>query len=102
MKKSFTNHLIIACEEGPSVFANFLTLGSLLLVIASLPLSLFFVVKVVQVKHLFRIKISYKETFHRSMRGQLYSDLDGFCPEVLEVLECSSSSLVLILMKKLI
>jgi len=38
----------IACEEGPSVFANFLTLGSLLLVCASLPLSLFFIVKVVQ------------------------------------------------------
>ena len=37
------------CEEGPGVFANFLTLGSLLLVVVSLPLSLFFVVKVVQV-----------------------------------------------------
>jgi len=36
------------CEEGPGVFANFLTLGSLILVIAALPLSLFFVVKVVQ------------------------------------------------------
>ena len=39
------------CEEGPGVFANFLTLGSLLLVVVALPLSLFFVVKVVQVKH---------------------------------------------------
>jgi len=36
------------CEEGPGMFANFLTLGSLILVIAALPLSLFFVVKVVQ------------------------------------------------------
>ena len=31
------------------MFANFITLGSLLLVLVSLPLSLFFVVKVVQV-----------------------------------------------------
>ena len=37
------------CEEAPGVFANFITLGSLLLVLVSLPLSLFFVVKVVQV-----------------------------------------------------
>ena len=46
-------HLDCDCEEGPGVFANFLTLGSLLLVVAALSLSLFFVVKVVQVKHLF-------------------------------------------------
>jgi len=38
----------IACEEGPGIFAHFLTCISLLLVAASLPLSLFFVVKVVQ------------------------------------------------------
>ena len=38
------------CEEAPGVFANFITLGSLLLVLVSLPLSLFFVVKVVQVR----------------------------------------------------
>ena len=37
------------CEEAPGMFANFITLGSLLLVLVSLPLSLFFVVKVVQV-----------------------------------------------------
>ena len=40
---------VSACEEGPGVFAKFMALGSLLLVIASLPVSLFFVVKVVQV-----------------------------------------------------
>ena len=39
----------IQCEEGPGVVAYLLTLGSLLLVAACLPLSLFFVVKVVQV-----------------------------------------------------
>merc|ERR1719400_2251049 len=36
------------CDEGPSVFAQLLTVFSCLLVIAALPLSLFFVVKVVQ------------------------------------------------------
>ena len=38
------------CEEAPGLFAQFITLGSMLLVLASLPFSLFFVVKVVQVK----------------------------------------------------
>ena len=33
----------------PGYFASFITLGSMLLVLVSLPLSLFFVVKVVQV-----------------------------------------------------
>ena len=36
------------CEEGPGIVAYLLTLGSFLLVAASLPFSLFFVVKVVQ------------------------------------------------------
>ena len=39
-----------ACEEGPGVCALALTVFSLLLIIVSLPLSLFFVVKVVQVR----------------------------------------------------
>ena len=39
----------IPCEEGPSIVAYLLTLGSVLLVLASMPLSLIFVVKVVQV-----------------------------------------------------
>ena len=38
------------CEEAPGMFANFITLGSMLLVLVSLPFSLFFVVKVVQVR----------------------------------------------------
>jgi len=38
----------VACEEGPGIFAKAMALGSLLLVIFSLPVSLFFVVKVVQ------------------------------------------------------
>ena len=37
------------CDEGPSVFAQLLTVFSCLLIAATLPLSLFFVVKVVQV-----------------------------------------------------
>ena len=41
--------IFAACEEGPGIFAKAISLGSLLLVIFSLPLSLFFVVKVVQV-----------------------------------------------------
>ena len=38
----------IQCEEGPSIVAYILTVCSLLLVLASMPLSLMFVVKVVQ------------------------------------------------------
>ena len=38
-----------ACDEGPGMFAHFLTAISLLLVAALLPFSLVFVVKVVQV-----------------------------------------------------
>ena len=37
-----------ACEEGPGLFAHILTLLSLLLIIVSLPISLLWVVKVVQ------------------------------------------------------
>ena len=37
------------CEEGAGMFAKFMALVSLLLVIFTLPVSLFFVVKVVQV-----------------------------------------------------
>ena len=37
------------CEEGPGLFSKFLTGCSLLLITATLPLSLLFVVKVVQV-----------------------------------------------------
>ena len=40
-----------ACEEGPGLFAHVLTLFSLLLILATLPLSLLWVVKVVQVRH---------------------------------------------------
>jgi len=37
-----------ACEEGPGIFSHLLTLCSMVLIIATLPASLFFVVKVVQ------------------------------------------------------
>ena len=36
------------CEEGPGICALIMTLGSLFLIVVSLPLSLMFVVKVVQ------------------------------------------------------
>ena len=39
----------LVCEEGPSVCALLMTITSLLLILVSLPLSLFMVVKVVQV-----------------------------------------------------
>merc|ERR1711953_844543 len=38
----------LACDEGPSICSLILTIGSLFLIVASLPLSLFCVVKVVQ------------------------------------------------------
>ena len=38
-----------ACEEGPGLFAHLLTLLSLLIIILTLPVSLVWVVKVVQV-----------------------------------------------------
>ena len=46
---TFTKKIISACEEGPGICAMMLTMFSLLLVIISMPLSLFCVVKVVQV-----------------------------------------------------
>ena len=39
----------IVCDEGPSIFAHLLTIFSCLMIAATMPLSLFFVVKVVQV-----------------------------------------------------
>ena len=48
----------IQCEEGPGVVAYLLTLGSFLLVAASLPFSLFLVVKVVQVRHVNKMSSS--------------------------------------------
>ena len=41
--------LLAACEEGPGICSLLLTIGSLVLVLVSLPLSLFVVIKVVQV-----------------------------------------------------
>ena len=38
----------LGCEEGPGICALIMTLGSLFLIVVSLPLSLMFVVKVVQ------------------------------------------------------
>ena len=50
LKKMFDRPSSVAvCEEGPGVCSLLLTIGSLLLIFASLPLSLYVVVKVVQV-----------------------------------------------------
>jgi len=46
--KKNTSQDPLACEEGPGICAIILTIGSLFLIVASLPLSLFCVVKVVQ------------------------------------------------------
>ena len=43
-----SNDVISVCEEGPGICALIMTIGSLLLIVVSLPLSLLFVVKVVQ------------------------------------------------------
>jgi len=47
-KKERTSQDYIACEEGPGVCSHLLSVFSLFLIAASLPLSLFFVIKVVQ------------------------------------------------------
>ena len=47
-----TKNHISGCDEGPGVCAMALTIVSLVLILASLPLSLFCVVKVVQVRNL--------------------------------------------------
>merc|ERR1719507_2544144 len=47
-RKDKLGQFSLPCEEGPSIVAYLLTLGSVLLVLASMPLSLMFVVKVVQ------------------------------------------------------
>ena len=44
------SHIFSVCEEGPGICSLLLTIGSLLLIFASLPLSLYVVVKVVQVR----------------------------------------------------
>ena len=40
--------MFAVCEEGPGICALIMTIGSLLLIVVSLPVSLLFVVKVVQ------------------------------------------------------
>ena len=42
------HHLSAACEEGPGLCANLLTMASVLLILVTFPLSLLFTVKVVQ------------------------------------------------------
>ena len=54
-KNKTPDYPVAACEEGPGIFAHFLTGISLLLVAAMLPFSLIFVVKVVQVRRVRRV-----------------------------------------------
>ena len=49
---------VAVCEEGPGLFAHLLTLLSLLIIILTLPVSLVWVVKVVQVLLLHQHSIS--------------------------------------------
>ena len=50
LSKIYSDIFFVVCEEGPGLCAHLLTLFSFLLIIATLPFSLMFVVKVVQVK----------------------------------------------------
>jgi len=47
-EKKNSNKDPLICEEGPGICALIMTIGSLMLIVVSLPLSLLFVVKVVQ------------------------------------------------------
>ena len=49
--------IISACEEGPGIFSHLLTIASVLMIIATLPLSLLMTVKVVQVNISFIVNI---------------------------------------------
>ena len=40
---------LLVCDEGPSIFAELLKIFSVLLILGTMPVSLFFIVKVVQV-----------------------------------------------------
>ena len=78
------------CEEAPRVFTWILTGISILLVIITAPLSLLFVLKVVQVG----IDLLWSNncmTIIRNMRRLWYSDWDASWEEVREVLGSSSS-----------
>ena len=73
--------LFLACEEGPGICATLLTIVSLFLIVITLPFSLFFVVKVVQVG----LKDLHSDGSHltnfRNTRERSYFDLDDFSQE---------------------
>ena len=54
---AFVNILFLECEEGPGICALMMTAVSLFMILLSLPVSLVFVVKVVQVSDYFIIKL---------------------------------------------
>jgi len=64
----------IACEEGPGVVAHLLTIASLLMIAASLPLSLFLVVKVVQVRSCPNGTVETRLGIFRNTRGRSFFD----------------------------
>ena len=97
--KEWVNKVFSACSEGPDLCSILLTLCSVVLILVTLPLSLLFSVKVVQVQVWWDFSRAYMWLF-RSMRGRSSLDLVAFCPGVLEVLECSLSFLVWIFMRK--
>ena len=91
------------CEQGPTMCAHLLTFFSLLIIMVTLPLSLCFVVKVVQViKTMKEIILKIQTSNSRNTREQSYSVLVCSCLEVPEVQECSSLFLVWIFMRRLI
>ena len=90
-----------ACDEGPSICSLILTIGSLFLIVASLPLSLFCVVKVVQVWRVW-IRREIQLSLCRNMREQSYSGLVGSLLGVQGGQGSSSSILSWTFMRRLI
>ena len=69
-------YLFSVCDEGPSLFAELLKLLSILLILSTMPFSLFFIVKVVQVScYLLFLFIVLHDTTSRNMRELSSSDL---------------------------
>jgi hypothetical protein len=82
------------CEEGPGICAHLITVAALFMVVTTLPLSLFFVIKVVQVHgYLFKRRLSRIYLDDRNTSEPLYFAWVDFSREELEVPESSSSFL---------
>ena len=89
------------CEEGPGICSVILTLFSVILVIATLPFSLLFVVKVVQVRLVnYHHKICPYLSYNRNMKEQSYFAWVSYLLEEPEVQACSSFFHVLMFMRR--